>query len=111
MIKVHRKSQLFGPDHGQVLSILESRKTNPASYYSLAEDYDPRSTPKRMASAAKLVRYQRGLRNSSFIDKWYELSRNKGQFREYGKEGPRSPVSNSAHDQCAHPGHPLIRSV
>ena len=67
MVKVHRKSQLFGPDQPQVLSILESRKTNHASYYSLAEDYNLRSTPKRMASAAKLVQYQRGLRKSSSL--------------------------------------------
>jgi hypothetical protein len=67
MPKVHRKSQLFDPDQLQVLSILESRKTNPASYSCLAEDYDPRSTPKRMASAAKLVQYQRGLRKSSSL--------------------------------------------
>jgi hypothetical protein len=101
MVKVDRKSQLFGPDQCQVLSILESRKTNHASYDCSAEDYNLRSTPKRMASAAKLVQYQRGLRNSSFIDKWYECARNKGTFREYGKEGPRSPVYNSAHLVCA----------
>ena len=66
MVKTYQNLQLFGPDSLQELSILESRKTNQANR-CLAEDYNLRSTPKRMASAAKLVQYQRGLRKSSSL--------------------------------------------
>ena len=86
MVKVSRKSQLFGPDQCQVLSILESRKTNHASYDCSAEDYNLRSTPKRMASAAKLVQYQRGLRKSSSLTNGMSPVRNKTALREYGTE-------------------------
>ena len=66
MVKTYQNLELFGPDSYQELSILESRKTNQANL-CLAEDYNLRSTPKRMASAAKLVQYQRGLRKSSSL--------------------------------------------
>jgi hypothetical protein len=66
MVKTYKNLELFGPDCNQVLSILESRKTNQANL-CLAEDYNLRSTPKRMASAVKLVQYQRGLRKSSSL--------------------------------------------
>ena len=66
MVKTYQNLELFGPDSVQELSILESRKTNQANL-CLAEDYNLRSTPTRMASAAKLVQYQRGLRKSSSL--------------------------------------------
>ena len=66
MVKTYQNLQLLARDVAHELSILESRKTNQANR-CLAEDYNLRSTPKRMASAAKLVQYQRGLRKSSSL--------------------------------------------
>ena len=85
MVKTYQNLELFGPDRSQVLSILESRKTNQANL-CLAEDYNLRSTPKRMASAAKLVQYQRGLRKSSSLTNGMSPVRNKTALREYGTE-------------------------
>ena len=85
MVKTYENLELFGPDRSQVLSILESRKTNQANL-CLAEDYNLRSTPKRMASAAKLVQYQRGLRKSSSLTNGMSPGRNKTALREYGTE-------------------------
>jgi hypothetical protein len=66
MVKTDQNLQLLARDVSHELSILESRKTNQANV-CVAEDYNLRSTPKRMASAAKLVQYQRGLRKSSSL--------------------------------------------
>ena len=66
MVKTYQNLELLARDHDPELSILESRKTNQANLCS-AEDYNSRSTPKRMASAVKLVQYQRGLRKSSSL--------------------------------------------
>lgn len=66
MVKTYQNLELLARDHDPELSILESRKTNQANL-CLAEDYNLRSTPRRMASAAKLVQYQRGLRKSSSL--------------------------------------------
>ena len=56
MVKTYQNLELFGLDLRQELSILESRKNNQANL-CLAEDYNLRSTPQRMASAAKLVQF------------------------------------------------------
>ena len=103
MVKTYQNLELFVPDLRQVLSILESRKNNRANL-CLAEDYNSRSTPKRMASAAKLAQYQRGLRKSSSLTNGMSPGRNKTALREYGKEG-RGLLSICYHHQCAHPGH------
>ena len=66
MVKTYENLELLAQDLGSELSILESRKNNQANL-CLAEDYNLRSTPRRMASAAKLVQYQRGLRKSSSL--------------------------------------------
>jgi hypothetical protein len=66
MVKTYQNLELLARVHDPELSILESRKTNRANL-CLAEDYNLRSTPTRMASAAKLVQYQRGLRKSSSL--------------------------------------------
>ena len=67
MVKTYQNLELFGPDWQQVLSILESRKNNQAGTSALSGGLQSRSTPKRMASAAKLVQYQRGIRKSSSL--------------------------------------------
>ena len=66
MVKTYQNLELLARDVAHELSILESRKNNQANL-CLAEDYNLRSTPRRMASAAKLVQYQRGLRKSSSL--------------------------------------------
>ena len=105
MVKTYQNLELFGPDLRQELSILESRKTNQANL-RLAEDYNLRSTPKRMASAAKLVQYQRGLRKSSSLTN--------GMNRTETKFGLESMALRPevliylqliSICQCAHPGH------
>jgi hypothetical protein len=62
MVKTYQNLELFVFDLCQVLSILESRKNNRANL-CLAEDYNSRSTPKRMASAAKLVQFKEDFGN------------------------------------------------
>jgi hypothetical protein len=66
MVKTYQNLEFLAHINKSALSILESRKNNQANL-CLAEDYNLRSTPKRMASAAKLVQYQRGLRKSSSL--------------------------------------------
>lgn len=56
MAKTYQKLELLTRDRNPKLSILESRKNNQANL-CLAEDYNLRSTPQRMASAAKLVQF------------------------------------------------------
>ena len=85
MVKTDQNLELLAQDLTPELSILESRKTNQANL-CLAEDYNLRSTPKRMASAAKLVQYQRGLRKSSSLTNGMSPVRNKTALREYGTE-------------------------
>jgi len=85
MVKTYQNLELSAQVVVPELSILESRKTNQANL-CLAEDYNLRSTPKRMASAAKLVQYQRGLRKSSSLTNGMSPVRNKTALREYGTE-------------------------
>jgi len=85
MVKTYQNLELLARDVVHELSILESRKTNQANL-CLAEDYNLRSTPKRMASAAKLVQYQRGLRKSSSLTNGMSPGTNKTALREYGTE-------------------------
>ena len=85
MVKTYQNLELLARDHDPELSILESRKTNQANL-CLAEDYNLRSTPKRMASAAKLVQYQRGLRKSSSLTNGMSPGKDKTALREYGTE-------------------------
>ena len=85
MVKTYQNLQLLAQDPTPELSILESRKHNRANL-CLAEDYNLRSTPKRMTSAAKLVQYQRGLRNSSSLTNGISPGRNKPALKEYGTE-------------------------
>ena len=66
MVKTYQNLEFLAHINKSELSILESRKNNRANL-CLAEDYNLRSTPKRMASAVKLVQYQRGLRKSSSL--------------------------------------------
>ena len=56
MAKTYQNLELLARDRNPKLSILESRKNNQANL-CLAEDYNLRSTPQRMASAAKLVQF------------------------------------------------------
>ena len=66
MVKTYQNLELLARDVVHELSILESRNTTKPTL-RMAKDYNSRSTPKRMASAAKLVQFQRGLRKSSSL--------------------------------------------
>ena len=85
MVKTYQNLELSAQVVVPELSILESRKTNQANL-CLAEDYNLRSTPRRMASAAKLVQYQRGLRKSSSLTNGMSPGKDKTALREYGTE-------------------------
>ena len=111
MVKTDQNLQLLARDVSHELSILESRKTNQANV-CVAEDYNLRSTPKRMASAAKLVQYQRGLRKSSSLTNGMSPGRNKTALREYGIEARGLICLHPTLTyQCAHSGHSLTRTV
>ena len=111
MVKTYQKLELLARDHNLELSILESRKTNQANLCS-AEDYNSRSTPKRMASAAKLVQFQRGLRKSSSLTNGMSPGKDKTALREYGTEARGLfCLHPTLTCQCAHPGHSLMRTV
>ena len=85
MVKTYQNLELFGPDFGQELSILESRKNNQANIafsgglqikiYSTTDWSAPQSWQQHKRTSEIL-----------FIDKWYEWTGNKGSFREYGTE-------------------------
>ena len=111
MVKTYQNLELLARDHNLELSILESRKTNQANLCS-AEDYNSRSTPKRMASAAKLVQFQRGLRKSSSLTNGMGPGKDKTALREYGTEARGLfCLHPTLTCQCAHPGHSLMRTV
>jgi len=103
MVKTRQNLELFGPDRSQALSILESRKTNQANR-CLAEDYNLRSTPKRMASAAKLVQYQRGLRKSSSLTNDMSLADTKSGLENMALRPEVLSISTLSTCQCVHPG-------
>ena len=111
MAKTYQNLELLARDRNPELSILESRKNNRANL-CLAEDYNLRSTPKRMASAAKLVQFQRGLRKSSSLTNGMSPGKDKTALREYGIEARGLfCLHPTLTCQCAHPGHSLMRTV
>jgi len=111
MVKTYQNLELLAQDFAPKLSILESRKNNQANL-CIAEDYNSRSTPKRMASAAKLVQFQRGLRKSSSLTNGMSPGKDKTALREYGTEARGlfclHPTLTCL---CTHPGTPLTRTV
>ena len=85
MVKTYKKLDLFGPDLGQVLSIL----------------------------AVNVSRISKRTSEILFIDKWYKPSGNKGWLKEYGIEARGLICLKSIHFicHCTHPGTPLMRTV
>ena len=67
MVKMHENLVLFGPDRGQELSILESRKHNQAVVSTNSGGLQIRSTPQRIGQCRKAGLFQRGLRKSSSL--------------------------------------------
>ena len=67
MVKSNKNLVLFGPDLGQELSILESRKHNQAVVYSNSGGLQIASTPQRIDQCRKAGLFQRGLRKSSSL--------------------------------------------
>jgi hypothetical protein len=86
MAKTYQNLELFRLDLVQVLSILESRKHNQAVVCSNSGGLQSRSTPKRMACAAKQAVVKRGSRKSSSLTNGMSPVRNKTALREYGTE-------------------------
>jgi hypothetical protein len=86
MVKTDQNLELFGPDLAQELSILESRKHNQAVVDSNSGGLQSRSTPQRMACAAKQAVVKRGSRKSSSLTNGMSPGRNKTALREYGTE-------------------------
>ena len=113
MVKTHQNLQLFGPDLRQELSILESRKNNQAGTSALSGGLQSRSTPKRIAlcrEAGQVVAVNsRGLRKSSSLTNGMSSTETKTGLENMAL-GPEV-LSVFRHRQCAHPGHPLMRSV
>ena len=67
MVKMHENLVLFGPDHSQELSILESRKHNQAVVSTNSGGLQIASTPQRIGQCRKAGLFQRGLRKSSSL--------------------------------------------
>jgi hypothetical protein len=88
MVKTYQNLELFGPDCGQELSILESRKYTQAVVNSNSGGLQFKSTPKRIGQCRKAD--QRGLRKSSSLTNGTGPVRNKAALGEYAKGGPRS---------------------
>lgn len=86
MVKTHQNLQLLARDVVHELSILESRKYNQAVVCSNSGGLQSRSTPKRMACAAKQAVVKRGSRKSSSLTNGMSPGRNKTALREYGTE-------------------------
>jgi len=110
MVKTYQNLQLFGPDFVQELSILESRKNNQAGTSALSGGLQLRSTPKRIACAAKQAVVKRGLRKSSSLTNGMSPGKDKTALREYGTE---ARGLNLSCDNVNAPilGTPLMRSV
>ena len=86
MVKVGEKLGLFLSEYATELSILESRKHNQAVVCSNSGGLQSRSTPKRMACAAKQAVVKRGSRKSSSLTNGMSPGRNKTALGEYGTE-------------------------
>jgi hypothetical protein len=113
MVKTYKNLELFGPDFDQELSILESRKHNQAVIIMISGGLHPRSTPQRMACAAKQAVVKRGLRKSSSLTNGMSPGRNKTALREYGTEARGLDLSPSYNLLSMRPfwTTPLMRSV
>ena len=85
MVKTHQNLELFGPDLRQALSILVASSTL----------------------------NQRGLRKSSSLTNGMGCSETKISLESMAKKarGLLSKYLPTTIFQCAHPGHPLMRSV
>lgn len=67
MVKMSENLVLFGPDLGQELSILESRKHNQAVVSTNSGGLQIRSTPQRIDQCREAGLFTRGLRKSSSL--------------------------------------------
>jgi hypothetical protein len=86
MVKVEKKLGLLVRGNTTELSILESRKHNRAVVYSNSGGLQSRSTPQRIACAAKQAAVKRGSRKSSSLTNGMSPGTNKTALREYGTE-------------------------
>jgi hypothetical protein len=107
MVKTHQNLELFGPDLGQELSILESRKTTRLSFVRSAEDYNLDLLQNGSTCAVKQAVVKRGLRKSSSLTNGMGWLETKISLESMAKKarGLLSRYLPSIIFQCAHPGH------
>jgi hypothetical protein len=109
MVKTYQKLELFDPDLGQALSILESRKTPLADLNRYSGRLQSRSTPKRIGLVPQSKSgSKRGLRKSSSLTNGISPGRNKTALKEYGTETRGLAYSSSMRPSWT---PPLMRSV
>jgi hypothetical protein len=113
MVKTYQNLELLAQDSTPELSILESRKNNQAVVESNSGGLQSRSTPKRMGLCRKAGGSKRGLRKSSSLTNGMGCSETKISLESMAKKarGLLSKYLPTTIFQCAHPGHPLMRSV
>jgi hypothetical protein len=111
MVKTYQNLELLAQESTPGLSILESRKNNRANL-CLAEDYNLRSTPKRMACAAKQAVVKRGLRKSSSLTNGMSLLETKVGLESMTlRPEVLFCLQLNLTCLCTHPGTPLTRTV
>ena len=103
MVKMHKNLVLFGPDHGQVLSILESRKHNQAVVSTNSGGLQIRSTPQRIGQCREAGLFQRGLRKSSSLTNGMSPAETKSGSESMALR-PEVLICLRL-CPCAHPGH------
>ena len=110
MAKTVQKFGIFTGFVSTSLSICESRKNNQAVVESNSGGLQSRTAPKRIGLCRKAGSSKRGLRKSSSLTNGMSPGKNKTALGEYGTEARCLDLSTTT-CQCAHPGHPLMRSV
>jgi hypothetical protein len=113
MVKTYQNLQLLARVVVHELSILESRKHNQAVVCSISGRLQSRSTPQRMACAAKQAVVKRGSRKSSSLTNGIGRARNKAPLKEYGTEARGLDLSPFYNHLSMRPSWttPLMRTV
>jgi len=88
MVKTLEKSWLFEPDFHDKLSILESRKNNPAVVDSISGRLQSRSTPKRIDQCREAGHFYKRTSEILFIDKWYRPGERQNRARTVCQRRP-----------------------
>jgi len=103
MAKMNENLGLFGPDLDLELSILESRKHNPADKHMLSGGLQIRSTPQRIGQCREAGLFTRGLRKSSSLTNGMSPAETKSGSESMALR-PEVLICLRL-CPCAHPGH------